>query len=567
MRLFARKKDTPEFNDDHYDPDEVFEKHYENFAASVRGEINIGSEDCKQVEYTMQDGKVYVLRTVAEYVVFAAPKEHIDLTWVLTFSSAISQLALPALGAMKDAATLIRDFTARYDGDEASKRSAEILSSYTFNTLRYLDAHFHEVQTIRSVFLLDDAENYETLQLEVLGKFPIDQIADAFEAVQDSESAMVRELGFENFEEFQEGEISVFDTENIQIQDPSDTSIDLVVRGVLSQRETITFHELSEKTQGLLWRDVLNSVYTLFAHDALDIRGGTAIQGLPDVDGIMSASQDALSLQEDAEVIQGEVIVGDVVNPDAEPMHFPEVSSLQENPFVLEESSDIVEGTLFQESMFDYDDDGGFDFEDLEDEYGFTTAALDDTLLTYDAQEVIRAAGVEGRVYDRLVRFLQENDRLERELTALETSISQTRDELKHQKAHFGDLVINRELYEVQSAAYLQDIQDTKDTVHQIYFTLASKEEDRERFNQARQEVLQEAHEIMDTIHADGVQDILNRIENKISAIAGSTNVAYQTDEEEAEAVLAETQNAVTHENVLGTPIFDRLARQRSIGL
>lgn len=541
MKIFSRKKNT-DINDDHYDADEVFEKHYENFAASVRGEVNIGSEDYKQLEYTLHDGSVYILRTVAENVVFASPSEYVNLTWAVSDSSRVSHIALPVLSALKDADSLIQDFADFNDRGEATQRTAELLSSFTFQVIRHLDAIFDQVKTIRSSFVMEDRHIAETAHLKNVGQLPIEHIDEALNAVYASEVELFTQLGFDQDDDLQQGEITVFDEQELYALARDDNAIDITLRGLLVENTTITLSALQEQTQGILWRDVLTSVVKLFAEDIVDVHGGTINTGLPDVDGIFEDVFDISDLADSSNVIQGEVVdINDDITDDVK----------------------AVEGIVVENTMFDHNDDGGFGYDEiLEEEFGFTTSALEDTLLTYDAQRVLRDSGESGRVYDRSIRFLQENDRLERELSALEESISSTRAELKKNKEHYGDLALNRELYGSDDNVH-EYLHQTKDAVHQIYFTLAEKEEDRNTLNSARYEVLSEVHEVFEKLHSDGVQDILNRIENKMLAIEQASNVAYQSEKEEAEEVIASTHNALTHDNLLETPLFDRLMKER----
>lgn len=543
MGIFSRRKKTT-INDDFYDADTVFEKHYTSFAESVRAETNIGSQDCKQIHYTLQDGTVYAIRTVAESLVFASPAEHADLTWAVDTSNRVSHVEMPVLGALKSADRLVHDFAMHDDGSLSAQRTAELLSSFTFDTMQFLHDNYEYVKSVRSSFLMTDAEIAETQHLKRVGEMPIDRIADALHATDVAEDEILHRLGFEE-EDGLLGVIEVLEQDMSTLPDDAN-AIDIVVRGILTGDETVTLSALHDRTLGLLWRDVLDAVERLYIEDMIELTGGTVHRELPDLEGAPQVLTD----------LDTDFIMGEVVEPD---------------PYAIErdmtEDVKALEGVIVDSAFADLsdDDDGDFTYEEIFDtaDQGFTTGALDDTLLTQDTKTVLSASEVSPRLAERTIRFLSENDRLERELLALEDTVVKTRGELREHTTVFEDIALQRELYGIEDSGK-QYIQETKDTVNATYFKLAEKEEQRHKLNSARREVLTEVHSIVEKLTSTGVQDILNRIEQKIEAIDNSQNVAFQSEREEAEALAAET---VAPDSSIGTPLFDRLMEEYSLKL
>lgn len=556
MKIFSRRK--PEDFDEQYDPDEVFQKNYASFAESVRGEVNHGSEDCKQIDYTLHDGRTYVVRTIAEYVVFAAPAEYIDLTWAVAAFNHVSTEELPILSSMKSATTMIHEFAFLDVNDESLHRTAELLSSFTFDTIRLLDSLYDQVQRVQSRVLMYDEDIVETRELAAIGQLPIHRIDEALQAAEAAELEMYQDFGFATVEASAHSVVRVTNPDALRTLPDHRHALDSVMRGILVEHPDTTLPALQDVTQGLLWRDMFDVLTKLVIQDVVTIQGGSSM-ALPDVDDFVSTSLDTESL-----TIEGEV-VEDTTPQDGVTQAAIEGTVISDE--FTEAELQALEGLVLEDSVFEYheDDDGDFEYEQIfEDDQGLTTKELDDTLLSYDAKNVIEDADMTGRDPQRAIRFLDENERLERELIALEEGIVITRKQLNEQKQIYGELALQQEFYRAEKTDEAEKI---KDQVHNLYFQLAEREEERSKLNAARLEVLTEAHDIFEHLHAQGVQDILNRIEQKQQAIRGAINVAYQSVEEEAEEALVQTQMSVAQQSRIGTPIFDRLMKKHNIGL
>jgi len=183
--------------------------------------------------------------------------------------------------------------------------------------------------------------------------------------------------------------------------------------------------------------------------------------------------------------------------------------------FEVEEDDEFVFAYPPKDSADDSvgsEDDGGFDFEVVEDaESAGTTGALDDEDFVKDFEKVLKDKKISEENRKEVRSLVENNDKLEIELKSVEQEVVSAQEEYNKSDS---------------SAESDSDSHDSLSTLYEV-------ESQRQEINTARKSVLERLFIITDSLPSDYVQEMLHRITLKLDGIESVVNVAFNVSEQE----------------------------------
>lgn len=179
--------------------------------------------------------------------------------------------------------------------------------------------------------------------------------------------------------------------------------------------------------------------------------------------------------------------------------------------------------------MRDADDDGGFDLEQVEEDFVIgNTVALDDADFISDFEKALLVAGVNEGINDRIMVLLHANKKLEDKVKAIEESI------IPHSQAYgsslndFQEKIIDKGVESILSDdGDVENLNETLNTSNETFFQLEKLEMERYELNEERRTLLSELQIHTIELNGDNVQDLINRITLKERGIDKVANIAF----------------------------------------
>lgn len=161
----------------------------------------------------------------------------------------------------------------------------------------------------------------------------------------------------------------------------------------------------------------------------------------------------------------------------------------------------------------DSEDDGGFDFEVVEDvESAGSTGALDDEYFVKDFEKVLKDKKISEENRKEVRSLVESNDKLEVELKSVEQEVASAQEE-----------------YNKSNSSSESDSHDSLSALYEV-------ESQRDEINTSRKSILEQLFVITDSLPSDYVQEMLHRINLKLDGIESVVNVAFNTSEQEDES-------------------------------
>lgn len=230
------------------------------------------------------------------------------------------------------------------------------------------------------------------------------------------------------------------------------------------------------------------------------------------------------------------------------------------------------------------EDDGGFDFEDLDDsiEEGMT-GGLDDPDFDKDFEKVMTKENLSTQEFNKLKTLVKKNRKLEKSVVEVEQDIAKHQSEYNNSIADYQDISLDRGVQNILNDTVEEDpeLETTRDESNNVFFNLHTSELNRFDLNQERKVILEQLFNSVDSFSSEYVQEMLHRISLKLDGIESVMNSAFHdpkedndmpVDEElvndlknsESEVEIHEEETLVNNEEdqEVSRPMFDQIVEE-----
>lgn len=550
MGLFSRKKKNQE-----NDEEEFFKVDYKNFKTAILGAISVGSEDSKNVDITLEDGRTATLFFVKGKFKYAFSKDFPlrlaeRLFWVDEQELAVDTCEKVATIANGEYGPEIYSRIIE-EIPEAKNVVEKILKDYSLSVVAMI--HDEKFVNVSADFLFNPiakvSKSIDFIDMSV------DELDD--EAVRITDTAATLKAG-----------ITKNDYQDVKLvlSEEEDGSSDTERLLVAAAANNINLEQVREASSGFLWCDVLRSLRELLWAERIKLDepevGAIIDEALPDFDIITDKKEEK---PEEEEKEQEELSENDftedqeddtensdpventiddfeetVKTPAEEPEDFEEESSeedsdelidmadstFEENTdeeddsegFALDFSEDSQDDTVSDEEPAEEETDSNvsafgendFDFHELdrdvenEDTAPWRTGAMD-----LDLKEAVinflNRNSVQVQIDKHLRTLVNHNEALEHEVLAIEARIEPARFEYFEKVGNLSNLSANRAIDELLSSDDVdvpraEGYEEAELKSNGAFFTLEDLEGDRFRVNKSRTEIFFEILDITKTL-------------------------------------------------------------------
>lgn len=550
MGLFSRKKKNQE-----NDEEEFFKVDYKNFKTAILGAISVGSEDSKNVDITLEDGRTATLFFVKGKFKYAFSKDFPlrlaeRLFWVDEQELAVDTCEKVATIANGEYGPEIYSRIIE-EIPEAKNVVEKILKDYSLSIVAMI--HDEKFVNVSADFLFNPiakvSKSIDFIDMSV------DELDD--EAVRITDTAATLKAG-----------ITKNDYQDVKLvlSEEEDGSSDTERLLVAAAANNINLEQVREASSGFLWCDVLRSLRELLWAERIKLDepevGAIIDEALPDFDIITDKKEEK---PEEEEKEQEELSENDftedqeddtensdpventiddfeetVETPAEEPEDFEEESSeedsdelidmadstFEENTdeeddsegFALDFSEDSQDDTVSDEEPAEEETDSNvsafgendFDFHELdrdvenEDTAPWRTGAMD-----LDLKEAVinflNRNSVQVQIDKHLRTLVNHNEALEHEVLAIEARIEPARFEYFEKVGNLSNLSANRAIDELLSSDDVdvpraEGYEEAELKSNGAFFTLEDLEGDRFRVNKSRTEIFFEILDITKTL-------------------------------------------------------------------
>lgn len=230
------------------------------------------------------------------------------------------------------------------------------------------------------------------------------------------------------------------------------------------------------------------------------------------------------------------------------------------------------------------EDDGGFDFEDLDDsiEEGMT-GGLDDPDFDKDFENVMKKENLSTQEFNKLKTLVKKNRKLEKSVVEVEQDIAKHQSEYNNSIADYQDISLDRGVQNILNDTVEEDpeLETTRNESNNVFFNLHTSELNRFDLNQERKVILEQLFNSVDSFSSEYVQEMLHRISLKLDGIESVMNSAFHdpkedndmpVDEElvndlknsESEVEIHEEETLVNNEEdqEVSRPMFDQIVEE-----
>lgn len=230
------------------------------------------------------------------------------------------------------------------------------------------------------------------------------------------------------------------------------------------------------------------------------------------------------------------------------------------------------------------EDDGGFDFEDLDDsiEEGMT-GGLDDPDFDKDFENVMKKENLSTKEFNQLKTLVKKNRTLEKSVVEVEQDIAKHQSEYNNSIADYQDISLDRGVQNILNDTVEEDpeLETTRNESNNVFFNLHTSELNRFDLNQERKVILEQLFNSVDSFSSEYVQEMLHRISLKLEGIESVMNSAFHdpkedndmpVDEElvndlknsEPEVEIHEEETLVNNEEdqEVSRPMFDQIVEE-----
>lgn len=230
------------------------------------------------------------------------------------------------------------------------------------------------------------------------------------------------------------------------------------------------------------------------------------------------------------------------------------------------------------------EDDGGFDFEDLDDsiEEGMT-GGLDDPDFDKDFEKVMTKENLSTQEFNKLKTLVKKNRKLEKSVVEVEQDIAKHQSEYNNSIADYQDISLDRGVQNILNDTVEEDpeLETTRNESNNVFFNLHTSELNRFDLNQERKVILEQLFNSVDNFSSEYVQEMLHRISLKLEGIESVMNSAFHdpkedndmpVDEElvndlknsESEVEIHEEETLVNNEEdqEVSRPMFDQIVEE-----
>lgn len=230
------------------------------------------------------------------------------------------------------------------------------------------------------------------------------------------------------------------------------------------------------------------------------------------------------------------------------------------------------------------EDDGGFDFEDLDDsiEEGMT-GGLDDPDFDKDFENVMKKENLSTKEFNQLKTLVKKNRTLEKSVVEVEQDIAKHQSEYNNSIADYQDISLDRGVQNILNDTVEEDpeLETTRNESNNVFFNLHTSELNRFDLNQERKVILEQLFNSVDSFSSEYVQEMLHRISLKLDGIESVMNSAFHdpkedndmpVDEElvndlknsEPEVEIHEEETLVNNEEdqEVSRPMFDQIVEE-----
>lgn len=230
------------------------------------------------------------------------------------------------------------------------------------------------------------------------------------------------------------------------------------------------------------------------------------------------------------------------------------------------------------------EDDGGFDFEDLDDsiEEGMT-GGLDDPDFDKDFEKVMTKENLSTQEFNKLKTLVKKNRKLEKSVVEVEQDIAKHQSEYNNSIADYQDISLDRGVQNILNDTVEEDpeLETTRNESNNVFFNLHTSELNRFDLNQERKVILEQLFNSVDSFSSEYVQEMLHRISLKLDGIESVMNSAFHdpkedndmpVDEElvndlknsETEVEIHEEETLVNNEEdqEVSRPMFDQIVEE-----
>lgn len=230
------------------------------------------------------------------------------------------------------------------------------------------------------------------------------------------------------------------------------------------------------------------------------------------------------------------------------------------------------------------EDDGGFDFEDLDDsiEEGMT-GGLDDPDFDKDFENVMKKENLSTKEFNQLKTLVKKNRTLEKSVVEVEQDIAKHQSEYNNSIADYQDISLDRGVQNILNDTIKEDpeLETTRNESNNVFFNLHTSELNRFDLNQERKVILEQLFNSVDSFSSEYVQEMLHRISLKLDGIESVMNSAFHdpkedndmpVDEElvndlknsEPEVEIHEEETLVNNEEdqEVSRPMFDQIVEE-----
>lgn len=182
------------------------------------------------------------------------------------------------------------------------------------------------------------------------------------------------------------------------------------------------------------------------------------------------------------------------------------------------------------------EDDGGFDFEDLDDsiEEGMT-GGLDDPDFDKDFENVMKKENLSTKEFNQLKTLVKKNRTLEKSVVEVEQDIAKHQSEYNNSIADYQDISLDRGVQNILNDTVEEDpeLETTRNESNNVFFNLHTSELNRFDLNQERKVILEQLFNSVDSFSSEYVQEMLHRISLKLEGIESVMNSAFHDPKED----------------------------------
>lgn len=545
MGLFSKKKKKNNFDPrEQYVPEVTYD---DDLTTTLVNAIGIGSKDAKMVAIEYENDTLFYYFDSGVLRGIESAEESLELHqrfyWVDQEKYDEEILGkIAQLSEEKNLLDLYRIVTKSFPD------YVELMSDILYNiSFQLLLSHYEDKKLSVQLELLDQDEDKKVRELYVMN-------IDSRNIGVEINKELVKHKELTDLITNSESDVTLFRIEDSDYVPEND--LEKIVWAAAESDSTLA--NIYELSKGFLWSEILETINKMNYSNKISILDPSSIQEedsapLPDLD---------LDLLIDApvqsELVEKEVAFPELITDEPE-ADFPEPSVIESDPYEEDAFADPDEWEYSAPEKNESKDDGGFVYEEtVDDDITLTKHLLDD--FDFNVKVALAEEEFDRDTIVKVSALLRENRSLEEKTAEIDAEISPLQTNYDNRFTNFQHLSVSKTVNDEAIAS--DEIEQMRELSNRSFRELYDLEEERFNIGVERKEVLQKLEKELINLTNENSQELLYRLNQKVSAIDNVVNLAYHTpsDDEhmEIDPVFLEATELTPEE----TPMFQKLMQK-----